>query len=75
MINPPLDPLADKWRVVGGSAPALSETNKGRQMLEKMGYKAGSSLGAGGETGIIEPICGVLRPRGAGLGFDFRDMY
>ncbi|KAL4245226.1 TFP11/STIP family protein [Abortiporus biennis] len=40
----------------------------GARMLEKMGWKAGQGLGAGGE-GIATPVESKLRPRGMGLAF------
>ncbi|KAG1473028.1 hypothetical protein G6F56_001183 [Rhizopus delemar] len=40
----------------------------GQRMLEKMGWKHGQGLGAGGE-GIVNPIETKQRPTGMGLGF------
>jgi len=54
--------------VVGAEAPELSATNKGRLMLEKMGYKAGMSLGVEGNQGISEPLVAVIKMSKAGLG-------
>ena len=34
----------------------IDSSNKGRKMLEKMGWKDGSGLGAD-EIGIAEPVC------------------
>ncbi|XP_076835947.1 angiogenic factor with G patch and FHA domains 1 [Brachyhypopomus gauderio] len=45
----------------------INEENKGRQMLEKMGWKSGEGLGRDG-AGITEPIGLQVRPVQAGLG-------
>lgn len=55
-------------QIVGASAPELSATNKGRLMLEKMGYKTGTSLGIDSNKGIAEPIVAVIKVSKAGLG-------
>ena len=53
--------------VVGGKAPAITAENSiGHQMLLKMGWKPGNSLGDG--TGIVEPIQAVVRSKRGGLG-------
>lgn len=54
--------------VVGGSAPELGETNKGRTMLEKMGWSKGMGLGALNNKGILEPVAHVVKMSKAGLG-------
>ncbi|KAF8250281.1 hypothetical protein K440DRAFT_640416 [Wilcoxina mikolae CBS 423.85] len=54
--------------VVGAEAPELSATNKGRLMLEKMGYKTGMSLGVEGNQGISEPVVAIIKMSKAGLG-------
>lgn len=55
--------------VVGASAPELSATNRGRLMLEKMGYRTGMRLGAeGNNEGIREPIAAVVKISKACLG-------
>lgn len=54
--------------VVGAEAPALSATNRGRIMLEKMGFKSGMTLGAEGNTGIHEPVMAIIKMSKAGLG-------
>ena len=53
---------------VGGSAPELSVENKGRAMLEKMGWSSGKALGAPNNQGISEPIAQIVRTTRAGLG-------
>ncbi|XP_065836193.1 angiogenic factor with G patch and FHA domains 1-like [Oscarella lobularis] len=45
----------------------IDSSNKGRQMLEKMGWKDGSGLGAD-EIGIAEPVMAVVRSERSGLG-------
>jgi hypothetical protein len=54
--------------VVGGTAPVLSANNKGRAMLEKMGWTAGTALGATNNKGILQPVTHVVRNSRAGLG-------
>ena len=54
--------------VVGGQAPPIDDLNLGNRMLQGMGWRPGTGLGAG-EVGIQEPICAQMRPRYAGLGF------
>uniref|UniRef100_A0A8C4WNV9 Angiogenic factor with G patch and FHA domains 1 n=1 Tax=Eptatretus burgeri TaxID=7764 RepID=A0A8C4WNV9_EPTBU len=45
----------------------IGEKNKGRKLLEKMGWKKGEKLGKGSK-GLIEPIKVQLRSKNAGLG-------
>ncbi|XP_054640883.1 angiogenic factor with G patch and FHA domains 1 isoform X1 [Dunckerocampus dactyliophorus] len=45
----------------------ISEVNKGRKMLEKMGWKKGEGLGKGG-TGMKDPIQLKIRKAQSGLG-------
>lgn len=54
--------------VVGGSAPELGEGNKGRAMLQKMGWSTGMALGASDNKGILQPVAHVVRRTKAGLG-------
>ncbi|KAF6813144.1 G-patch domain-containing protein [Colletotrichum plurivorum] len=54
--------------VVGGSAPELSQENKGRAMLEKMGWSNGTALGALNNKGILQPVAHVVKRSKAGLG-------
>ena len=53
---------------VGGSAPELGAENKGRAMLEKMGWSSGTALGALNNKGILEPVSHVVKTTKAGLG-------
>ncbi|XP_072039053.1 uncharacterized protein [Amphiura filiformis] len=46
---------------------AISDTNVGRKMLEKMGWKEGKGLGKG-DSGIKEPIQVLVHNKNAGLG-------
>lgn len=54
--------------IVGAGAAELAEDNRGRIMLEKMGYKAGTALGATNNKGIIVPLAAVVKVGKAGLG-------
>ncbi|KAJ9611649.1 squalene synthetase-like protein [Cladophialophora chaetospira] len=54
--------------VVGASAPELGAENKGRAMLERMGWSVGQGIGAVGNQGSIEVIKHVVRTTKAGLG-------
>jgi hypothetical protein len=54
--------------VVGGSAPELGAENKGRAMLEKMGWSQGTALGALNNKGILQPVSHVVKTTKAGLG-------
>ena len=54
--------------VVGASAPELGQENRGRAMLEKMGWSTGTALGALNNKGIMEPVTHVVKNSKAGLG-------
>lgn len=54
--------------VVGASAPELGLENKGRTMLEKMGWSSGMGLGSLDNTGILQPVAHVVKRTKAGLG-------
>lgn len=54
--------------VVGGSAPELGQNNKGRALLEKMGWSTGMALGATDNKGILQPVAHVVKRTKAGLG-------
>ncbi|PWY65939.1 hypothetical protein BO94DRAFT_504582 [Aspergillus sclerotioniger CBS 115572] len=54
--------------VVGGSAPEIGAGNKGRAMLEKMGWSTGTPLGATNNKGILLPVAHVVKNSRAGLG-------
>lgn len=54
--------------VVGARAPEIGAGNKGREMLEKMGWSSGTALGALNNKGILEPVAHVVRKGKAGLG-------
>lgn len=54
--------------VVGASAPEIGSDNKGRAMLEKMGWTSGMGIGAVGNKGGLEAIKHVVRTTKAGLG-------
>lgn len=54
--------------VVGAAAPEIGAENKGRAMLEKMGWSTGTALGATNNKGILLPVAHVVRSTRAGLG-------
>lgn len=54
--------------IVGGSAPEIGIENRGRRMLEKMGYVSGMALGVEGREGIVKPVEAVVKISKAGLG-------
>ncbi|KAK9430581.1 hypothetical protein V1505DRAFT_370664 [Lipomyces doorenjongii] len=54
--------------VVGRNAPEIDIENKGRQLLEKMGWISGSGLGVAGNVGMASPIMAKVKTSKAGLG-------
>ncbi|KAK4099963.1 hypothetical protein N658DRAFT_497948 [Parathielavia hyrcaniae] len=54
--------------IVGASVPELGQENKGRNMLEKMGWSKGMALGSLNNKGILEPVAQVMKRSKAGLG-------
>ncbi|KEF53644.1 uncharacterized protein A1O9_10044 [Exophiala aquamarina CBS 119918] len=54
--------------VVGASAPEIGSDNKGRAMLEKMGWSSGMGIGAVGNKGGIDVIKHIVKTTKAGLG-------
>ncbi|PWY66162.1 R3H and G-patch domain protein [Aspergillus eucalypticola CBS 122712] len=54
--------------VVGGSAPEIGAENKGRAMLEKMGWSIGTPLGSMNNKGILQPVAHIVKNSRAGLG-------
>jgi hypothetical protein len=46
----------------------IGQNNKGRRMLEKMGWRKGTGLGCLDNKGILEPIMPVIRDTKSGLG-------
>lgn len=54
--------------VVGASAPEIGTENRGRAMLEKMGWSSGTALGASDNKGILQPVTHVVKNTRAGLG-------
>lgn len=54
--------------VVGAAAPELGQENKGRAMLERMGWSTGTALGAINNKGIMQPVAHVVKTTKAGLG-------
>ena len=54
--------------VVGATAPEIGLDNRGRTMLEKMGWSTGTALGALNNKGIMQPVTHVVKTTKAGLG-------
>lgn len=52
---------------VGANAPELGAENKGRLLLEKMGWTKGTALGALDNKGILQPISHTVKTTKAGL--------
>ena len=68
---PPGPPKLKHGHVVGGDANPIEHSNRGHQMLLKMGWSTGRSLGSTSvDTAIKEPIEAVFRAKKVGLGFD-----
>ncbi|KAK2612233.1 squalene synthetase-like protein [Conoideocrella luteorostrata] len=54
--------------IVGAAAPELGLENRGRAMLEKMGWCRGTALGATNNKGILLPVTHAMKKSKAGLG-------
>jgi hypothetical protein len=54
--------------IVGAAAPELAESNKGRTMLQKMGWSTGMALGALDNKGLLQPVAQIVKRSKAGLG-------
>ncbi|KAE8336529.1 hypothetical protein BDV24DRAFT_111051 [Aspergillus arachidicola] len=54
--------------IVGASAPEIGAGNKGRAILERMGWSTGTALGATNNKGILLPVAHVVKNSKAGLG-------
>ena len=54
--------------VVGASAPEIGADNRGRAILEKMGWTSGMGIGKVGNKGSTEVIKHVVKNTKAGLG-------
>ena len=55
-------------QLVGAGASELGVENKGRMLLEKMGWSKGTALGAIDNKGILMPIDHIVKKSRAGLG-------
>lgn len=53
---------------VAASAPEIGADNRGRVLLEKMGWVAGTGIGAVGNQGGLDPIRHIVKTTKAGLG-------
>jgi len=60
--------------IVGARAPEIAAGNKGRAMLEKMGWTAGTGLGANDNKGITAPVEVVVKHSTLGLGATFSSV-
>ena len=54
--------------VVGAQAPEIGSENRGRTMLEKMGWSSGTALGAANNKGILQPVAHTVKNTRLGLG-------
>ncbi|CAD6594504.1 MAG: hypothetical protein ASARMPREDX12_009140 [Alectoria sarmentosa] len=55
--------------VVGAAAPEIGQENRGRTMLEKMGWSTGTALGAlNNNRGLVQPVAQVVKTSKSGLG-------
>ncbi|KAL8856908.1 MAG: hypothetical protein Q9178_006497 [Gyalolechia marmorata] len=54
--------------VVGAAAPEIGIENRGRAMLEKMGWSKGTALGALNNKGMLQPVTHIVKTTKAGLG-------
>ena len=54
--------------VVGAAAPEIGIENRGRAMLEKMGWSKGTALGALNNKGMLQPVIPTIKTTKAGLG-------
>lgn len=54
--------------IVGAAAPEIGAENRGRAMLEKMGWSVGMGIGKEGNKGSIDHVKHVVKTNKAGLG-------
>ena len=55
--------------VVGAAAPEIGQENRGRTMLERMGWSTGTALGARNNSrGLVQPVAQVVKTSRSGLG-------
>ena len=55
--------------VVGATAPEIGQENRGRTMLERMGWSTGTALGARNNSrGLVQPVAQVVKTSRSGLG-------
>ena len=59
--------------IVGGSADPIPESNIGNRMLQNLGWKPGTGLGADG-GGLMTPVMAVKRSGRHGIGSANNDM-
>ena len=54
--------------VVGAHAAEIGIENRGRAMLERMGWSQGTALGTADNQGILQPIKHIVKTSKLGLG-------
>lgn len=54
--------------IVGAQAPEIGSGNRGRAMLEKMGWSSGTALGSSKNKGILQPLSHTVKNSRVGLG-------
>lgn len=55
--------------IVGAAAPEIGQENRGRTMLERMGWSSGTALGAlNNNRGLVQPVAQVVKTSRSGLG-------
>ncbi|VBB28405.1 unnamed protein product [Acanthocheilonema viteae] len=67
LAKPIPEMIVSSINMIPSSSTMLNESNKGFDMLKRMGWKQGTGLGRR-EDGIIEPVISKVRPNKAGLG-------
>jgi hypothetical protein len=50
--------------------PEIDDSNKGRAMLQKMGWSSGTALGAHHNKGRLLPVLHTMKTSKGGLGID-----
>jgi hypothetical protein len=62
--------VGGEGRIVGGTMPEIDDSNKGRAMLQKMGWSSGTALGAHHNKGRLLPVLHTMKTSKGGLGID-----
>ncbi|PHH78543.1 hypothetical protein CDD83_3973 [Cordyceps sp. RAO-2017] len=53
--------------IIGAAAPELGTENRGRALLEKLGWCSGTALGAAHNKGILQPVSHIMKRSKTGL--------